>query len=50
MDRLLFLERFLMENTDEDITVSTKDILDAYEAHNCPVNRNIVPADIEKLR
>ena len=50
MDRLLFLERFLMENTDEDITVSTKDILDAYEAHNCPVNRNIVPADIDKLR
>ena len=34
-DRLLFLERFLMENTDEDTTVSTRDILDAYlEARN----------------
>ena len=49
-DRLLFLERFLMENTDEDTTVSTRDILDAYQAAGFGGNRNIVPADIEKLR
>ncbi len=49
-DRLLFLERFLMENTDEDTAVTTGDILDAYEKHNFGGNRNLVPADIEKLR
>jgi len=43
-DRLLFLERFLMENTDEDTTVSTRDILDAYQAAGFGGNRNIVPA------
>ena len=45
-DRLLFLERFLMENTDEDTTVSTRDILDAYQAAGFGGNRNIVPADM----
>ena len=49
-DRLLFLERFLMENTDEDTAVSTQDILDAYQAAGFSGNRNIVPTDIEKLR
>ena len=49
-DRLLFLERYLMENTDEESTVSTKEILDAYQTHGLGGNRNIVPADIEKLR
>ena len=50
MSRLLFLERYLMENTDEDTGVSTKDILDAYREHSFSGNRNTLPADIAKLR
>ena len=49
-DRLLFLERYLMENTDEDTTVTTMDILEAYEERGFRANRNTIPNDIRKLQ
>lgn len=49
-DRLLFLERYLMENTDEDTTVTTMDILEAYEKRGFRANRNTIPNDIRKLQ
>ena len=49
-DRLLFLERFLMENTDEETSVSTQEILEEYRKNNLDGNRNTLPADIASLR
>ena len=49
-DRLLFLERFLAENTDEETFVSTGEIVAAYEKNGFGNNRNNVKADLNRLR
>ena len=49
-DRLLFLERFLAENTDEETFVSTGEIVAAYEQNGFGNNRNNVKADLNRLR
>lgn len=48
--RLLFLEHYLMENTDEEHAVSTEELIKIYEKNGFKANRNTVHDDIEVLR
>ena len=40
--RLLFIEQYMMENTDEAHPVSTDELISIYEAHGYKANRNTV--------
>ena len=48
--RLLFLEHFLLENTDEAHPVTSDDLIRIYEENGYKANRNTVRDDIEVLR
>ena len=48
--RLLFIEQYMMENTDEAHPISTDELISIYEAHGYKANRNTVHDDIEVLR
>ena len=48
--RLLFIERYMVENTDETHTLSTDELIRVYEKNGYKANRNTVRDDIEVLR
>ena len=48
--RLLFLERYMMENTDEEHAITTDELIKLYDANGFKANRNTVHDDIEVLR
>lgn len=44
--RLLFLEHYLMEHTDEHHLLTTEELIRIYEEHGFKANRNTIRDDI----
>ena len=47
--KLLFLERFFLEHTDDEHPISTKDLMQIYKDHGFKANRNTIHDDVEIL-
>ena len=47
--RLLFLERYLLDHTDDDHPITTAELIRLYEENGFNANRNTVKSDIEVL-
>ena len=48
--RLLFLEHYLLEHTDEEHKITTAELISLYEAHGFHANRNTIKDDIKTLQ
>ena len=47
--RLLFLERYMMEHTDDDHVITTDELIRIYEENGFKANRNTVKSDVDTL-
>jgi hypothetical protein len=47
--RILFLERYLLDHTDDDHAVSTEDLIRIYEENGYKANRHTIKDDVDAL-